>query len=207
MAREVVDQLVKYGEVRRGQLGVMIQDLTPDLIQAMGLPSQQSGALVAKVELGSAAERAGLKAGDVITAIGGAPIRSAAELRNKIGLLQVGDVTELTVLREGRTMVVRATVAAPVKKPIEGTPASPRLEGAVFGPVGPSAPTKGVEVVSVRPGSKAWEAGLRPGDIITSVNQRPVADPDELAAQVKSSSKLLLLNLTRDSAAIFLVIR
>jgi Do/DeqQ family serine protease len=120
MVREVTDQLVKYGEVRRGQLGIAIQDLTPDLIQAMGLPAQQSGALIASVEPESAAERADLKTGDVVTAVTGAPVRSAADLRNKIGLLRVGDVAELTVLRTGRSMTVRATVATPARKLIQG---------------------------------------------------------------------------------------
>ncbi len=206
-AREVVGQIVEYGEVRRGQLGIIIQDLTPDLAQALSLQSRQAGALVAKVQPGSAAERAGLEAGDVITAIGGTPVSDAADLRNRIGLLQVGDTAELTVLRGGRTIVIRATVVKPAKTLVEGRPASPLLEGAVFGPVGPSAPTRGVEVVSVRTGSKAWEAGLRQGDIITSVNRQPVADPDDFAARVKSSSKVLLLNLIRGSTAMFLVVR
>jgi len=115
MIRDVADQLIKYGEVRRGQLGVTLRDLTPDLIQSMGLPADQSGAVIAGVAAGSAAERAGLKSGDVITAIDKKPVRGAADLRNKIGVLRVGDVVELTVLRAGRSMAVRATLATPVK--------------------------------------------------------------------------------------------
>lgn len=207
MAREVVDQLVKFGEVRRGQLGITIQDLTPDLVQAMGLASQQAGALIASVEPGSAAERAGLKDGDVVTAIGNVPVRNAADVRNKIGLMRVGDEAELTVLRDGRTLTVHATLAAPAKKILQGGSVSRFLEGADFGPLGPGAPTKGVEVVSVRSGTKAWEAGLRQGDIITSVNQRPVGDLNEFAVQVKASPKRLLFNLIRDGSAMFLVVQ
>jgi len=207
MVREVVDQLLKHGEVRRGRLGIIIQDLTPELVEAMGLPLHQRGAVVAKVEPGSSAERAGLKAGDVITAIGETPVRSAADLRNKIGLLRAGDVVGMTVLRDGQALDVRATLAAPVKKLLEGEQASPLLEGAVFGPVGPVAKTRGIEVASVRQGSKAWRAGLRKGDIITSVNQQPVLDLDAFAAMVKASPKRLLLNLTRDGIAMFLVVQ
>ena len=82
----------------------------------MGLPANQSGVVIASVAPGSAAERAGLKTGDVITAIDKTPVSRAYELRNKIGVLRVGDVAELTVLRDGRSMVVRATMAEPVKK-------------------------------------------------------------------------------------------
>jgi Do/DeqQ family serine protease len=116
MVRDVMDQLLKYGEVRRGQLGVTLQDLTPDLIQSMGLPAYQSGVVIASVGAGSAAERAGLKASDVITAIGKTPVRGSSDFRNKIGLMRIGDVVELTVLRAGRSMVVRATMDTPVKK-------------------------------------------------------------------------------------------
>lgn len=207
MVREVVDQLVKFGEVRRGQLGITIQELTPDLIQAMGLPSQQAGALIAKVEPGSAAEEAGLKDGDVITAIGNVPVRNSADVRNKIGLMRVGEVADLTIVRDGKTLTVRATVAAPVKKILQGSSVSALLDGADFSPVSPGAPTKGIEVVAVRAGTKAWEAGLRLGDIITSVNQRPVADLDAFSAWVKRTPKRLLFSVIRDGSAMFLVVQ
>ncbi len=207
VVREVVEQLVKFGEVRRGQLGITVQDLTLELVEAMGLPSQQSGALIARVEPGSAAEQAGLKDGDVITAISGAPVRGSADVRNKIGLMRVGDIAELTVLRDGKTLTIRATVAAPAKKVLQGSSLSALLDGADFSPVGVGAPTKGIEVVAVRSGSKAWEAGLRLGDIITSVNKRPVADLDEFAAWVKRTPKRLLLHVIRGGSAMFVVIQ
>ena len=207
MVRQVVDQIAEFGEVRRGQLGITIQDLTPDLVEAMGLPSQQTGAVVAKVEPGSPAERAGLKTGDVITTIGTTPIRGSADLRNKIGLLRVGDMAELTVMRDGQALTIRVTVGARVEKLLQGEQASPLIEGAVFAPVGRAGQTSGIAVVSVRNGSKAWEAGLRKGDIITSVNQQPVVSLDAFAATVKASPERMLLNLTRDGSAMFLVVQ
>ncbi|HZS64127.1 MAG TPA: DegQ family serine endoprotease [Xanthobacteraceae bacterium] len=207
MVRDVMDQLVKFGEVRRGQLGIMTQDLTPELAQAMGLSGQQTGALVAKIESGSAAERAGLKVGDVITEVGKVPVRGSSDLRNKIGLLRVGNIAELTVLRERRSMVIRATLTAPLKAVLQGGEISPLLEGASFGPTSSATPTGGVEIVAVQTGSKAFRAGLRKGDIITSVNQEPVSRPDEFAAKAKESPKRLLLNLLREGTALFIVLQ
>jgi Do/DeqQ family serine protease len=207
MVRDVMDQLVRYGEVRRGKLGVMIQDLTPDLAQAMSLRGQQTGAIIAKVESGSAAERAGLKVGDVITEVGKAPVRGSADLRNKIGLLRVGEVVELTVLRGGRSIIVRATLTTPPKSALQGGEVSPLLEGASFGPTSPGASMSGVEIIAVQSGSKAAMSGLRKGDVVTSVNQEPVSRPEEFAARVKESPKRLLLNVLRDGTALFIVLQ
>jgi Do/DeqQ family serine protease len=108
MAREVMDQLTRYGEVRHGRIGVAIQDLTPDLAGALGT-THSDGALVARVEPGSAAQRAGLRARDLIIAVDGTPIHNASELKNRIGLAQIGDEVQLTVDRGGaeRSMRVR----------------------------------------------------------------------------------------------------
>jgi Do/DeqQ family serine protease len=108
MARQVMDQLVNYGEIKRGRIGVAIQDLTPDLAQALGTRHTQ-GAVIARVEPGSPAERAGLRTNDLVVAINGAPMRSGTELRNRVGLSRIGDEVELTVERGGaeRSVAVR----------------------------------------------------------------------------------------------------
>jgi Do/DeqQ family serine protease len=108
MARQVMDQLVNYGEIKRGRIGVAIQDLTPDLAQALGTKHTQ-GAVIARVEPGSSAERAGLRTNDLVVAINGAPMRSGTELRNRVGLSRIGDEVELTVERGGaeRNVTVR----------------------------------------------------------------------------------------------------
>jgi Do/DeqQ family serine protease len=108
MARQVMDQLISYGEIRRGRIGVAIQDLTPDLAQALGTRFTQ-GAVIARVEPGSPAERAGLRPNDVIVAINGAPMRSGSELHNRVGLSRIGDEVELTVDHNGveRNVTVR----------------------------------------------------------------------------------------------------
>jgi serine protease Do/serine protease DegQ len=110
MMKTVMNQLIKYGEVKRGVLGVNIQTLTPDIAESMGLDNTQ-GALVSQVLDGSAAEKAGLQAGDVVTAINGRAVKDAAGLRNTIGLLSVGDRVDIALLRDGKPRSVTAVVA------------------------------------------------------------------------------------------------
>jgi S1-C subfamily serine protease len=117
MIKAVVAQLIQHGRVERGQLGVSIQDLTPDLAQAMGV-SQTGGAVVAAVSAGSPAEKAGLKPRDVIVAVNNQSIRDSAELRNTIGLTPVGTEVQLKLLRDGKPMTVTATIGrAPAPAP------------------------------------------------------------------------------------------
>ncbi|HEX7007887.1 MAG TPA: Do family serine endopeptidase [Alphaproteobacteria bacterium] len=111
MARSVVAQLVRYGSIQRGRVGVAIQDLTPDLAESLGIPRGIGGAVVVSVEPGSPAANAGLKPGDVIIAMDGRPVRNASDLRNDIGLVRVGTTIELTVLRGGERLTVRPRVA------------------------------------------------------------------------------------------------
>jgi Do/DeqQ family serine protease len=112
MARRVMDQILRYGEVKRGRIGVAIQDLTPDLAQAMNT-KQTVGAVIARVESGSAAEQAGLKTGDLVVAVNGTAVHSGTQLRNMIGLARIGDQVTLTVDRRGSeyTLPVRIDTA------------------------------------------------------------------------------------------------
>ncbi len=111
MVRSVVEQLVKYGEVRRGQLGVSMYTVTPDIAHSLGLASA-SGALVSQVVAGSPAEKAGVRVGDVITSVNGQPVKSYSELRNAIGLQRVGDRIDIGLVRDGKPLRVTAVIAA-----------------------------------------------------------------------------------------------
>ena len=108
IARQVMDQLISGGEIKRGRIGVAIQDLTPDIAQALGTTRTQ-GAVIARVEPGSPAERAGLRTNDVVIAVDGAPIRNGAELKNRVVVARIGDAVDLTIVRGGseRTVAVR----------------------------------------------------------------------------------------------------
>jgi serine protease Do/serine protease DegQ len=119
MVSQLMTQIVKYGGVRRGQLGVTVQDLTPQLARSFGI-SETQGAVITQVQPNSGAARAGLKTGDVVTAINDKPVRSSGSLRNTIGLMQVGEEVRLDILRDGRAMAVTAKIQP-------GTPRQSRL--------------------------------------------------------------------------------
>jgi Do/DeqQ family serine protease len=109
MATSVMRQLVAYGEVRRGRIGIELQDLTPDIAEALGM-DVLGGAVVGRVEVGSPARRAGLQAGDVIIEVDGLPVRNSSDLRNRVGLTPVGETIRLTILRRGGRSTVDVTI-------------------------------------------------------------------------------------------------
>jgi Do/DeqQ family serine protease len=215
MARQVAQQLIANGKVNRGELGVMIQDLTPALADAMGIKAR-GGAIVARVMPQSAAEKAGLKPGDVITALNGKALDGSAELRNRIGLMGPGKTVTLTVEHNGSSKTVQAELqpqsqktakkAAPQKAPGNSPLAGVELgsipaDNALHGHV------NGVFVESVQPGSEADNAGLQVGDIIMSVDQKQVTTPTEIAQVLKQNKdKPILLYIRREDASLFMTI-
>ena len=206
MARSIMEQLIEHGEVRRGQLGVLVQDLSTDVAEAMNL-DVRSGAIVARVEPGSAAERAGLKVGDVIVGVDGKPVRGAADLRSKIGLKEIGSEIRVEALRDGKAMTFTARLAPREVERLSGEKVDSRLAGVELGVTRESEAGAGVEVLRVDTDSRAYEAGLRRGDVITSVDRRDVSSLEEFREIVKGSQGPLLLGIIRDRAALFLVIR
>lgn len=188
MARSVMDQLIRFGSVKRGQLGVTLAPVTQDIAQALGLPAP-SGALVTQVLRDSAAARAGIRAGDVVTTLNGRAVRSSAEFRNAIGLLRVGDKVDVGLLREGRNLKVSALVADPAGgEPAAATPATAggpvtgTLHRGFQGAALEDAPEGGVTVRSVMQGSAAAASGLRAGDVVLVANGVRIARRTDLVA-------------------------
>jgi serine protease Do/serine protease DegQ len=210
MAKNIMAQLIEYGEVRRGQLGILVQDVTPDLAKAFDI-SKRSGAVIAQVVKGSAAEKAGLKVGDVVTAINGKPVASSSELRNAVGMMRIGSSVKLDIIRNGKSRVIHSKIAEPQRTKAESAGLPKRLSGAMLGAIEPGHPlagkVEGVEVVDVERGSPAARAGLRKGDIIVSVNRQPVKSVDDVREAAKESNKGILLNIQRGNGALFLVIK
>jgi serine protease Do/serine protease DegQ len=210
MAQVIMQSLATYGEVRRGELGASLQDLTPELAQAFGL-RQHGGAVVARVTPGSAAAQAGLQAGDVIVALNGKPVSSVNQLRNAIGLVPVGTRIELELLRKGRPVQASAVLTAPRKAAADAGAASNYLTGAVLGAIAEDHPLarriEGVQVLEVERGSAAWSTGLRPDDIIVAVNQSGVSSVDEVLAAVNRTPDVLSLNILRGNSEVMIVIQ
>ncbi|MEE8118642.1 MAG: DegQ family serine endoprotease [Gammaproteobacteria bacterium] len=213
MAAQVKDQLLEFGEVRRGVLGINIQDVTPDLAEAFELKHNE-GALVTLIVSNSAAEKAGLKEGDVITAVNGEPVAGSTDLRNHVGLMRVGSEVKLSVVREGKHRTVTAIIEDPEDVVVATSDLHPRLEGAEFAEIDERSPlfgkVEGVLVAKVEPGSPAARAGgvgLRPGDIITSVNRRRVSSVPDFEQLVGKNQGVLLLNIRRGNGAFFLPVR
>ncbi len=166
MMDQVIQHLVQFGEVRRGHLGVHIQDLTPDLAAAFGLGSNSNGAVIVKVEPGSPAQKAGLASADIITAIDDKAVKSASDLRNRIGLLRIGERVKITVMRKGYSRNLYATIAD--TKQIEGGKLSVYLKGAIL----KDHTQGGVQIYQLEQDSNADKIGLRKDDIIIGLNRQ-----------------------------------
>ena len=211
MVSELVEQLVQHGEVRRGQLGIALQDLTPQLAEAFGL-DQRRGAVVSQVIADSPAERAGLHPGDVIVAVNGKPLRGASQLRNAVGLHRIGEVIELGIVRDGRPRTLRLEVAEAAQASVslvDGGDIDPRLAGARLRDLDASHPLhgriRGVLVSEAERGSPAWGNGIRQGDVILSINRRPVGSVTELGS-IDVSGGQLLINIQRGRRALFILV-
>ncbi|MCW8828214.1 MAG: DegQ family serine endoprotease [Gammaproteobacteria bacterium] len=209
MAREIMAQLIEHGAVQRGTLGAQAQDLTPELATAFGIEETGQGAVVTQVSSGSPADKAGLRAGDVIVRINERPVKDAADVRNRIGLLRIGEKVQMQILRDGKPRTLRAVVEEPELVSIEGEQLHPRLAGAVLANVAEETVkgrVEGVAVADVAPGSPAMQAGLRKGDLIAQANRQSVTDLNSLKAAI-SGSDTLLLNIQRRGGALFLLLR
>jgi len=211
MAASVVDQLIEFGEVQRGLLGVMVQDFTPDLAEALGIDAGV-GAVITQVEPDSAAEAAGLQAGDLIVSVDGRPIAGSADLRSQIGLKRTGRTITIEIMRNGEPQTVEAILrrgpqgGAQIR--VQGLE---RLSGADLRDLEPGDPLygeiSGVVVVGLDPASRAARSGLEAGDIILAVNRRPVASVEELREELAEIDRALALTVQRGSARIFLIMR
>jgi serine protease Do len=215
MARNVMTQLIDHGEVRRGKLGVTIQPVTSEIARSLGL-SQVSGALVNNVEPGSPADKAGVRRGDVITAINGDNVRDGNELRNEVAQAMPGTSVTLQIVRDGREQTLKATLGElePSKGArSDGSPADPGGFGMTIEPLTSErarqlgvAASGGVIVADVRPSSRAAEAGLRSGDVISEVDGKAVASADALRSALQTGDRPALLLVHRGNATLYLTI-
>jgi serine protease Do len=221
MARHVMDDLRKDGRVRRAQLGISIQPMTSDLAESLGM-KQVNGVIVSAVTPDSAADRAGVKRGDVITTFNGQPVQDYNSLRNRVADLAPGSSATVGIVRDGseKTLNVKLDEAAVSRTARDRDTADGSEDKAALGiSVAPLTPdvaaeaklprnARGVVVQDVNPDGRAADAGIQAGDIILEVNRQPVQSVEEMRAAVrKSADRPTLLLVNRDGHDIFVTVR
>ena len=205
LALRVMEQLLEYGEVRRADLGrdvgLQVQDIGPDLAAAFKL-RQGRGVVVSRVFQNSPAERAGFQSGDVILSVNERPVHSEAELRNQLGLAQVGQDASFQILREGQARSLQLSLQAVARPPAPERAVNPLLRGLSLQEVEGG----GLQVVRLEKASPAWNVGLRPGDRLLSVNRGLIQDLQGFLRAVDGQENLLL-QVQRGSRVSFLLLR
>lgn len=203
MARSLMTQLVDAGEVRRGKLGISLQELTEDLQDVFGV---KYGVVIAAVEKDSSAELAGLKSGDVVTQFDGRRVRSISDLRNSIGLLQVGDDAKIRFYRDRELYETSIRVGESEDSTIRGEELGDHLAGVVFENAITSRGQRHVRISEVVPGSLMDDYGFRSGDIVLSANRVSVKTVKDLISAVASRGASTLLNIQRGGYTQFVLV-
>jgi serine protease Do len=220
MARHVMDDLRKDGHVRRAQLGVTVQPVTSDLAQSLGL-KEVGGAIVSSVASGSAADRAGVKRGDVIKSFNGQGVQDINSLRNRVAEAAPGSSATMVIVRDGseRTVAVKLDEAGSSKsarretddasddKAALGVSVAP-LTAELAARAGLQKDARGLVVEEVSPDGRAAKSGIERGDIIQEVNRQPVQSVDELRAAIRrSADRPALLFVHRGEQDLFVTVR
>ncbi|XUK75259.1 Periplasmic serine endoprotease DegP [Erwinia rhapontici] len=205
MVKNLTSQMVEFGQVKRGELGIMGTELNSELAKAMKVDAQR-GAFVSQVLPKSSAAQAGIKAGDVIVSINNKPISSFSALRAEVGSLPVGTKMELGLIRDGKPMKVNVALQQSAAAKVDSGTIYNGIEGADLSNFDAKG-VKGVKVDSVKAGSAAARVGLKKDDVILGVNQQPVANLGELRKILDTKPSVLALNIQRGDASIYLLMQ
>jgi len=205
MVKNLTAQMVEYGQVKRGELGIMGTELNSELAKAMKVDAQR-GAFVSQVLPNSAAAKAGVKAGDVVVSMNGKALTSFAALRAEVGSLPVGTKLQLGLLREGKPVNVTVELQQSSQDKVQSATIYTGIEGADLSNIDTNG-QKGVRVDSVKPGSAAARIGLKKGDVILGVNQQAVANLGELRKVLDTKPSVLALNVQRGDSSLYLLMQ
>ena len=200
-----MQQILEFGEVRRGLLGIKGGELNADLAKAFNVSAQQ-GAFVSEVLPKSAAEKAGIKAGDIITAMNGQKISSFAEMRAKIATSGAGKEISLTYLRDGKSHDVKVKLQADDGNQLSSKTELPSLDGATLKNYDAKG-IKGIEITKVQPNSLAAQRGLKAGDIIIGINRQLVENTAELSKALDDEPSAVALNILRGDNNFYLLVQ
>ncbi|HBU6133010.1 serine endoprotease DegP [Enterobacter sp. 168J2] len=203
MVKNLTAQMVQYGQVKRGELGIMGTELNSELAKAMKVDAQR-GAFVSQVMPNSSAAKAGIKAGDVITSLNGKPISSFAALRAEVGSMPIGSKVTLGLLRDGKPVNVSLELQQSSQNQVDSSTIFSGIEGAEMSNKGAD---KGVVVNNVKANSPAARIGLKKGDVIMGANQQPVKNIAELRKILDSKPSVLALNIQRGDTSIYLLMQ
>lgn len=206
MMKNLTEQILEYGEVKRGMLGVQGGEITAELAEALGYESSR-GAFVNQVLPDSAAEKAGIQAGDIIVSINGKRIDTFSELRAKVATLGAGKTITLGLIRDGEEEEVEVTLGESQTQQTKADSLHPGLRGAELSNTSGSDPVKGVKITSVKEGSPAASYQLEAGDIIIGINRQRISTLGELRKVLEKTGDVLALHIQRDSRKIVLVVR
>jgi serine protease Do len=218
MAKSIYKQLVETGKVSRGFLGVGIQDLTPEKAPFFGLEKDTKGVLIPEVTKDSAAEKAGLKPGDIVIELNGKPVEEAKELQGRVAALKPDTKVELVILRDGKRETITATLSErPSKEQVAkgGTETLEKLGLVVQNLTDDLAEQYGYEgltgviVTQVEPGSIAQLAGIAPGALILEVNRKPVENTKTFKQAIEEAAKedAVMLRIRQGQGVAFIVLK
>ena len=210
MALDITQQLIEYGKVRRGYLGVSAQDLTNDLSKAFGIKANR-GAIITQVLKDSPADLAGIYIGDVVIKINNEDVQNASSMRNKIGLLKLNSIITMEINRKGKIITTKVQITEPKISKNDGIKINSRLQGIIFSSILENMPEygkiTGIKIIKMRKDSVAFSAGIRPNDIILSINNIPVQKIQDLEIVAGKNDSEIVVHVQRKNRTAFILLK
>ncbi|MFY9996168.1 MAG: serine endoprotease DegQ [Leclercia sp.] len=206
MARTLAQQLIQFGEVKRGLLGIKGMEMSADIAKAFNL-NVQRGAFVSEVLPNSGSAKAGVKSGDVIVSLNDKPLNSFAELRSRIATTEPGAVVKLGLLRDGKPLNVQVTLDKSTSSSASAEMIAPALQGATLSDGQLKDGTKGITLNSVEKSSPAAQAGLHQDDVIIGVNRTRVQSIAEMRKVLESKPSIIALQIVRGNDTLYILLR
>ena len=210
MALDITNQLIEYGKVRRGYLGVSAQDLTNDLSKAFGIKTNR-GAIITQVLKDSPADLAGISIGDVVIKINNEDVQNASSMRNKIGLLKLNSIITMEINRKGKIITTKVQITEPKISKNNDIKINSRLQGIIFSRILENMPEygkiTGIKIIKMRKDSVAFSAGIRPNDIILSINNIPVQKIQDLEIVAGKNDSEIVVHVQRKNRTAFILLK